>query len=285
MDKKITVTESKLRDIIKESLTKILEGINVSLDRRVTMTDEHELLVDTSLNNNPTYSDQILNGIRVWSIFKRKEGLPDEGDGNPMLYALKHENNYTLTNPKVVSRRIEDISQKLLSITQGIDVTIMLPSSNQLNKYFAGVIAKKCKNPKYIPDVLVKLSIEEVDNYIFNKDSLFRKHYGKKFEQAYAIFKNYCRGMEKGFQFHMIYDIDMRKVIEHTISLNNKLYSKYIKAINDKNIILVDDSITLGQSLKEATSIIKDNFAPKSILVVTLFSPLYDSSGTVLLNK
>ena len=32
----------------------IIEGIDVDINRRVTMTDEHENLVDTSFSNNPT---------------------------------------------------------------------------------------------------------------------------------------------------------------------------------------------------------------------------------------
>lgn len=279
------ITEKELIDAIKETLSTILEGIDVSNDRRVTMTDKYERLVDTSLENYPTYSEQIIDGIPIWSIFKRKEGYSNESDGNPMLYALKGEKKYTLTNPSVVKKRIETISEKLFAETQGADVTIMVPSSNKLNNYFAEVIAKKCNNPNLIPDVLIKLSIEEVDDYIFEEDSFFRKKYGRKFKQAYSIFKNYCRNMKKGFQFHLIHDMDMRKVIEHTIGLNSELYNKYINAINDKNIILVDDSITLGQSLKEATAIIRERFAPKSIRAVTLFSPLYDSTGTVLLKK
>ena len=88
--------------------------------------------------------------------------------------------------------------------------------------------------------------------------------------------------MPNGFQFHKIADLEMRKVIENTIKLNDQYYGKYIDAINDKNVVIVDDSITLGQSLKESYNIIQTYYSPKSISVVTLFSPLYDSEGKKL---
>lgn len=283
----IKLDENQLKKIISESVKRVLEstqteGIDVSLDRKVTMTDKHERLVDTSLSSNPTFSDVIVDNIRVWSIFKRKEGLPDESDGNPLLYALKKEKHYTLTNPKIVNQRINAIADKFFHENSGADVTIMVPSNNQLNNYFANIIGKRCKAPKYIPDVLLKLSIEEVDDFVFEDNSQFRQYYGEKFPQAYKIFKNYCRHMKNGFQFHKVQDINMRHVIEHTIKLNDKMYGEYIDSINDRNVLIVDDSITLGQTLREACGIISHFFAPKSISVVTLFSPLYDETGSAL---
>lgn len=274
------ITEEKIGQIADKLAQEIMmEGIDVGLDRRVTMTDKHEKLVNTSLEYNPTYSDNVIDGVRVWSIFQRKQGLPSDGDGNPMLYALKKEKNYVMTNPKIVNARIESIANKFFSMNQGLDVTIMVPLSNSLNKYFAGVIGKRCNNPVYISNVLVKMTIEEIDDFIFEEDSAFRRYYGNKFLDAYQLFKNYCNRMPNGFQFHKIGDLTMRSVIENTIKLNDQYYGKYIEAINDKNVVIVDDSITLGQSLRESYEIIQTYYSPKSICVITLFSPLYDSEG------
>lgn len=86
------------------------------------------------------------------------------------------------------------------------------------------------------------------------------------------------------FQFHKVDNIEMRKVIEHTIKLSDELHGKYIEAINDRNILIVDDSMTLGQTIKEACSIIANAYTPKSITVLTLFSPLYEEGGEKLKN-
>jgi hypoxanthine-guanine phosphoribosyltransferase len=57
-------------------------------------------------------------------------------------------------------------------------------------------------------------------------------------------------------------DIDNEKIIE---------YSSYI---NDKDILILDDTIGSGNSISEATRAINDTFDPKSITVITLFSKL-----------
>lgn len=64
----------EIRDIIMESVNKILkEGIVVDTYDNVTMTDKHEKLVDTSVENNPTLLKDFVKDINVWSVFKRKD--------------------------------------------------------------------------------------------------------------------------------------------------------------------------------------------------------------------
>lgn len=84
------------------------------------------------------------------------------------------------------------------------------------------------------------------------------------------------------FQFHKIGDMEMRKVIEHTIKLSDEFYGKYIDAINGKNVLVIDDSLTHGNTIREACKIIANAYTPKSITVLTLFSPLYEEDGEVL---
>lgn len=281
--KTIKITEEELKRILNESISRVLEGIEVTSDRLVTMTDKHEKLVDTSAVNNPSVSDSIIPNIRVWSIFKRKEGAWN--DGNPLLYALKGEKGYTISNEMKVKNRIEYITKKFLETNQGIDVTIMVPSANELNKYFASIVAKGCKNPQYIDNLLVKMSIQEVDDLINAPDSLFRKTYGPQYDSAHELLEKYYSYMKKGvFQFHLVQNLEMRKTIEHTIKLSDEFYGKYIDCINDKNVLIIDDSITFAQSLKESCKIIAECYTPKSITVLTLFSPLYDETGTKTVN-
>ena len=277
MKKIVRVTEEKLLEMVKQSVKEILlmEGIDVDANRNITMTDKHENLIDTSVENNPTLLTDFLPNVNVWSIFKRKD---DEwNDANPLIYALKHEGGYNLTNPTKFKNRLEFIVKKFLEQNSGMDVTIAVPSTNDLNKYFAGVVARGCKNPQYIDNLLVKMSLQEVDDMITKENSAFRKYYGRQYVQKYQILQNYYRTMRNGFQFHKVHDMDMRAVIEHTIKLDDAFYGKYVDAINGKNVIIVDDSIALGNSIKESCRIISENYTPKSITVLTLFSPLYSA--------
>ena len=276
MTKKIVrVTEAKLLEMIENSVREIFlaEGIDVDANRNITMTDKHENLIDTSIENNPTLLTDFLPNVNVWSIFKRKD---DEWyDANPLIYALKNEGGYKLTNATKFKNRLEYIVNKFLTQNSGMDVTIAVPSTNELNKYFASVVARGCKNPQYIDNLLVKMSLQEVDDMITKEDSTFRKYYGRQYAQKYQILQNYYRTMRNGFQFHKVHDMDMRAVIEYTIKMDDDFYGKYVDAINGKNVIIVDDSIALGNSIKESCKIISENYTPKSITVLTLFSPLY----------
>lgn len=265
-------------------LSLISEGIDVDeFSRTVFMTDKHEELINTSVANNPTVLTGYIPNVEVWSIFQRKSG--GMNDGNLMLYALKNEKGYDLKNRKKIFGRIEHLVNNFFEQKSGIDVTIMCPSSNKLNTYFAKLASKKCKDPKLIDNLIVKMSIEEVDDYIFDKDSQFRKFYGRRFREAYSLLQKYYKSMKNGvFQFHHIIDKEMRKVIERTIKISDEYWGDYVDAINGKNILIIDDSITFGHTLKESIERITDVFTPKSITVLTLFSPLYTKTGEELIN-
>ena len=284
MAKKVyMLTEIQLRNAIKETIRNIMEGIDVDAYKNVTVTDRHEDLVDTSVTNNPTLLSDFVPGVKVWSIFQRKDD--DVFDGNPLLYVAKGEKNYKLTNPQKFYRRLGAIIEKFFGDNGGIDVTIAIPSNSSLNSYFAKEVAKFCNNPQYIDNLFVKMSIEEVYDYVMDEDSAFRKHYGQFYPQKLEMLKKYMRNMGDTFRFHLVKDMDMRKVIERTIKLSDDVYGKYIDAINGKNILIIDDSLALGSTIKQACSIIRDAYTPKSISVLTLFSPLYAAGGGSLKNS
>ena len=50
------------------------------------------------------------------------------------------------------------------------------------------------------------------------------------------------------------------------------------------DIIIVDDSITLGNTIMESCKIISECYTPKSITILTLLSPLYCEDGIKLTN-
>jgi len=69
------------------------------------------------------------------------------------------------------------------------------------------------------------------------------------------------------FTYHFIQDPDMRKVIERTMRVCNNS-GKYSELINDKDILIVDDSISQGNTIKEACNLIQSTFVPKSIVTI-----------------
>lgn len=48
----------------------------------------------------------------------------------------------------------------------------------------------------------------------------------------------------------------------------------YTSLINDKDILILDDTVTTGSTISHFVQTINDMYTPKSITVITLFSPL-----------
>ena len=68
----------------------INEGIDFDIETKtVSYNPFHEENVDTSVENNPTQTGEIVENITVWSIFKRKRG--ERGDGNRNRGPRGHE--------------------------------------------------------------------------------------------------------------------------------------------------------------------------------------------------
>ena len=78
--------------IVEKEMDKTFnEGIDFDPETKtVAYNSSHENYVDISIDNNPTIDGEIVPGVQVWSIFKRKKGETRE-DGNPLAYALKGE--------------------------------------------------------------------------------------------------------------------------------------------------------------------------------------------------
>ena len=137
----------------------------------------------------------------------------------------------------------------------------------------------KSKNSQLITGVIRKLTTIEVDEIVMNKKSKFRQYYKKEFNTAYDQLQDYLEDMNKRrrgrFSRHLIKDNEMRKVLDFTFVKSSENCSRFAKIITGNDILLIDDTISKGQSIKEACKIIFDNYHPKSITVLTLLSKLY----------
>ena len=77
------------------------------------------------------------------------------------------------------------------------------------------------------------------------------------------------------FSRHLVKDNNMRDVLMNTLKLSPDRYAKDSKLINGQDILIIDDTISRGQTIKEACKIILESYAPKSITVLTLLSKLH----------
>ena len=127
---------------------------------------------------------------------------------------------------------------------------------------------------------MCKLTVEEVDEIVMRKDSYFRKVYKNNFNDAYKklciFFEEMDEQRDGMFSRHLIKDNKMRDAILDTLKITPDRYAMDSKVINGQNILLIDDTISRGQTIKHACEILNESYGPKSITVLTLLSKLYD---------
>ena len=268
-----------INEVVNKTLNRVLnEGIDFDHETMtISYNPSHEENVDTSLENNPTKDDSLLKGIPVWSIFKRKKGM--YGDGNPLIYALKGEGwSFKSEEDRIaIEKQFDAIATKFASLYP-IGVTIIIPSGNELNHHIAEVVMSKSKNAELLEGAICKLTTEEVNDIVLAKDSYFRKVYKLDFNAAYKQLCIYFEAMDEQrggtFSRHLIKDGSMRNVLLNTLKVSPDRYAKDSKIINGQDILIIDDTISRGQSIKEACKIMMESYAPKSITVLTLLSKL-----------
>jgi len=276
--------DKQLNRIINEAVEKAIDRvINEGIDfdpetKTVSYNPSHEDNVDTSVENNPTMDGDIVPNIQVWSIFKRKKGL--RGDGNPLVYALKGEGGWTFRNNEdrdAIERQFDVIATKFAKMYP-VEVTILMPSGNELNNRIADVILSKSKDAELINGVICKLTTEEVDEIVLDFKSKFREYYKKEFNTKYYELGTYLDLMDKErsgyFSRHLIKNKEMRDVLDFTFKVSTDRFAEFANKINGQDILIIDDTISRGQSIKEACQIMMESYAPKSITVLTLLSKL-----------
>ena len=276
--------KSPMDKIINEAVAQVIdsminEGIDFDLNTKtVSYNPSHEENVETSIERNPTKDESIVPNVEVWSIFKRKRGL--RGDGNPLIYALKGEDGWTFRSESdriAIEQQFDKIATKFASI-HPIGVTILIPSGNELNAHIADVVMSKSKNAELIEGIICELTTEEVDDIVLDFNSKFREYYKENFNAAYFQLGDYLDQMDKErdgyFSRHLIKNKKMRDALDSTLKLSDDRYARFANKINGQDILIIDDTISREQSIKEVCQIISDSYAPKSITVLTLLSKL-----------
>ena len=272
--------DNNLNQIMDEIVEKKIdttfnEGIDFDTETKtVAYNSSHENYVDISIENNSTIDGEIVPGVQVWSMFKRKKGETRE-DGNPLVCALNGE-GWIFRSEEVreaIEKQFDLIASKFVSMYQK-GITVLIPSGNEFNKHIADVVLSKSENGELVEGVICKLTTEEVNDIVLDFNSKFREHYKDNFNGAYYRLDRFLDQMDKQlkgtFSRHLIKDPEMRDVLDFTLKVSEDIYAEFANKINGQNILIIDDTIGSGQSIKEACRIMMESYAPKSITVLTL---------------
>lgn len=292
------VEKLSVKMLSKNSLN---EGIDLSYASdgvEVAFNPKHQNGINAKIEDNPTRFDlsvpkiKIQDGIiPVYSILQRTplKVAVSSSDGNPLVYAFKNENGYSFKSEydkKTIQDCIDAILKKFasnyFSAIDGDVATIVCPSENSLNHIFAYAFRKSSesigKTIHIQKDYLVKYPADDirhdiVDNatselnkWLMNlpKDAAMKKR--NVLDKALDKMDNEHNGV---FAYHFIKDVYVRKHISQTMKL-----SDHSRNIDGENVIVIDDTMSQRKTLSEACQLLCGSYLPKSIVALTLFSPL-----------
>lgn len=263
---------NKYFDYINElnEMEYLIEGIDIdNLNKIVFFNDTHEKNINTSIYDNPTVS--YINDIKVISLFKRLRN-DNKTDGNPLVYALKGLKGWSIDSDNLnkLYNRLNQIIEKL---NDKYDTIILVPSSNILNNEILYKLNDIIKFDYQITDYMQKMSSDDVyDNYIDWK-GLYKDFPTKNIQNIINdSFKRMENENDDIFSFKYI-PSQYRPYITKTMKKNYSII-EYADKINGKDIIILDDTISSGNTLSEMSSDIISTYTPKSVTCITLFSSL-----------
>ncbi len=138
-------------------------GIEVSATKAVSINDQHENGVDTSVQGNPTLGR--LKAIPLIHVFRRNlKGRRQDDDGNPLIHALKGRRGFTITQfwEQQLMTRARRILGEVTEHLQGFDHCMPMPSSSPFCAKFAAEVAEVAGAPLLPPTFLRKKRVGEV---------------------------------------------------------------------------------------------------------------------------
>lgn len=287
MDKNID-TYNWLNKTINEKEEKFVvddlnEGINIDRDNKIVSFDSsHQENVDTNDYIYPYIIKNDVRGETVLSIFERKTNEVGN-DGNPVIYALKQMYNWRFNNPH---QDIMNLLRRFVSVTKHLqmhfDTLLITPSNNTLNRVIFGYLIRLINFENSYSNFFLKLPVREVEEKYVDDNKLIQlsKENGIPPERVRRDMHNAFDRMyienNGTFSYKYMKMLFHRDIIEQSLKLNfdKDEDMKYRNVINNKDVLVFDDTVASGKTLSDSANAIREQFDPKSITFLTLFSPL-----------
>ncbi len=238
-------------------------GIDITDDNQILFNDTHQKLINTDIDFNPTSS--VTYNITIHSIYRRVKTRGYHSDGNPLIYALKNQKGYKISKSELKKflYSFRYILSKLLQ-DKSYDLILVLPSSSNIAKEVAQRVSRVLVEDLIVQDVFEKRSVGEVIDdiditVIANKDR--QKGIKRQLSKLQKIDR------DRTFSMKNI----PPKVREYfsPIKLQSKFdFSSY------KNILIVDDLLATGNSIRSARDIILSQNDKVKVEGLCLFSGL-----------
>ena len=259
----------------------MIAGIDIDYDHKTASFDlEKEKDESTSVVLKPVCSE--VNGHQVVSMFKRAITSDCSYLGNPLTYALKNIDDWKFKNTE------EDILALLYQFIRvaGIiqphyDTIITFPRVNELVVRFVHGLKKIITSTNQISDWLLSVSTEHVYEGINNWQGIhddFPDQYDALSKEINGYFSEMDNENNELFSFKYV----KNKMLFKYFTQMPKFYDDFYESeamesaplINDRNVLLLDSTITGGGTGYSNSSLLLEMYAPKSATITTLFPDL-----------
>lgn len=236
-------------------------GIEVSSNKEVSFNNFHHELLDTSTRKNPSIKK--LQGLMVYSVFRRKRHKSHTQDGNPLIHALKANQGYHIEKKEIVLF-LPDFYRIIDKFLDGnsYNLILPLPSSHRINEYLARRIARKCPKATIECDFFGKKTVAEVINDLEQVEILSKS---LKRDVKQLLNRLNKAPPSKHFSMKDVHNHKVRKMIQPI-----KLIADISN--NTGKVLLVDDLLASGTTLLNAYNLLKNKNINAS--AICLFSGL-----------
>lgn len=220
--------------------------------------------------------------VTVYSMFNLNEY------GETTSPELKGKNDCSFASPQAFWARFDELLVRFFE-EHPTDVIVQLPSFSytddspskyQISKEIAAHIEQISPNATIIDDSAIgKLTTLEVFRLADTINSYFKQYWkqqGADLNKAIERLYYYLEIMENKnggyFSYHYIDDEKMKESIINTMKTLPESYTLYHEVINNKNVLLLDNALRLGQSVNSILSAFNSCYLPKSISLISVFS-------------
>lgn len=203
-------------------------------------------------------------------------------------------NNWRFNNPH---QDIMNLLRRFVSVTKHLqmhfDTLLITPSNNTLNRVIFSYLIRLINFENSYSNFFLKLKVREVEEKYVDDNKLIqlskennipvervRRDMHNAFDRMYIENNGIFSYKYMKMLFH-------RDIIEQSLKLNfdKDEDMKYRNVINNKDVLVFDDTVASGKTLSDSANAIREQFDPKSITFLTLFSPLnsdYQNQKTIL---
>lgn len=227
-------------------------GIKVYSNKSVIIDHSHQELVDTSFEGNPT--EGFLKGLHLRYVFRRKTTKHKDGDGNPLVYALKEMNGYHM-QPMYRDMLYKQAAKIMETFVEEMnaDMLVDVPSSKPLCRDFARKVAEISGIELRPSDFLRKKTIAEI---LADIDANFPSI---KKEKEQTEFKNILGNLRKANPDIKFAMKEISKNMRHFFQPFT--FSSETPSFKDCKITLIDDLVSSGTSIISVADCLKKHGA------------------------